>query len=500
VFDLSKENSPLVCLIDDDLSVRESLSNLLRSAGLNVETFSSAEEFLAGARFEALSCLLVDVQLPGITGLDLQQKLLSSEIKIPIIFLTGHGDIPIAVRAVKAGALEFLTKPFDDEYLLETIRSAIARYVVSRQNPESNAQEPAWGSSRNNGALKPFQHEPEIIMSAQPSEVGKTVSEFGGIIGQSRAWRQIVAQIEIVALTDATVLVLGETGTGKELIARELHRHSLRRAKPLVRVNCACIPRELYESEFFGHARGAFTGAVRDRIGRFEAAAGGTLFLDEVGEIPLDLQSKLLRVLQEKSYERVGEDKSRTADVRLVAATNRDLQQEVAAGRFREDLYYRLNVFPIKVGPLRDRKEDIPLLATHFIEIAVKELGCPRPRLTRAGIETLLNYDWPGNIRELCNVIQRSVIFAQGGALEFNLAMGKAPADPSFSRPALGDDDNPEYLTEAEMRRRERENLFIVLQKTGWKIKGVDGAAELLGVRPTTLASRIEKLGLRRPD
>jgi DNA-binding NtrC family response regulator len=500
MFDLSKDNSPLVCLIDDDLSVRESLSNLFRSAGLNVETFPSAEEFLAGARFEALGCLLVDVQLPGITGLDLQQKLLTREIKIPIIFLTGHGDIPIAVRAVKAGALEFLTKPFDDEYLLESVRSAIARYAVSRQTPEGNAQEPAGGSSRINGASKAPQHEPEIIISAQPSEVGRTISEFGGIIGESRARRQIVSQIEIVALTDATVLVLGETGTGKELIARELHRHSLRRAKPLVRVNCACIPRELYESEFFGHARGAFTGAVRDRIGRFEAAAGGTLFLDEVGEIPLDLQSKLLRVLQEKSYERVGEDKSRTADVRLVAATNRDLQQEVAAGRFREDLYYRLNVFPIKVAPLRDRKEDIPLLATHFIEIAVKELGCPRPRLTRAGIETLLNYDWPGNIRELCNVIQRSVIFAQGGALQFDLAMSNAPADPSFSRPAFGDDDNAEYLTEAEMRRRERENLFIVLQKTGWKIKGVAGAAELLGVRPTTLSSRIEKLGLRKPD
>jgi len=499
MFDPSKENSPLVCLIDDDLSVRESLSNLLRSAGLNIETFSSAEEFLASARLEALACLLVDVQLPGITGLDLQQRLLSSEIKIPIIFLTGHGDIPVAVRAVKAGALEFLTKPFDDEYLLETIRSAIARYSVSRQTPASNAQEPAWGSSRTNGVSKAPQREPEIILSAHPSEVGKT-AEFGGIIGQGRAWRQIVAQIDIVALTDATVLVLGETGTGKELIARELHRHSLRRAKPLVRVNCACIPRELYESEFFGHARGAFTGAVRDRIGRFEAAAGGTLFLDEIGEIPLDLQSKLLRVLQEKSYERVGEDKSRTAEVRLVAATNRDLQQEVAAGRFREDLYYRLNVFPIRVAPLRDRKEDIALLATHFIEIAVKELGCPRPRLTRAGTETLLNYDWPGNVRELCNVIQRSVIFAQGGALEFDLVMGNQPRDPSFSRPANGDDDNAEYLTEAEMRRRERENLFVVLQKTGWKIKGVDGAAELLGVRPTTLASRIEKLGLRKPD
>jgi len=341
-------------------------------------------------------------------------------------------------------------------------------------------------------------HGPEVVISLRGNETVATASAFGKIIGQSRGWLQIIRQIEIVAPTDATVLVLGETGTGKELIARELHWRSRRRDKSLVKVNCACVPKELYESEFFGHSRGAFTGAVRDRIGRFEAADGGTLFLDELGEIPLELQSKLLRVLQEKTYERVGETRSRTADVRIVAATNRQLQKEVAAGRFREDLYYRLNVFPIKVAPLRDRKEDIPLLACHFVEIAIRELGCPRPRLTRAGIETLLNYDWPGNIRELSNVIQRTAILAQGGPLEFNLPMGKGPVDAAAPRPGIGD-GNAGYLTEAEIRRCERENLFIVLQKTGWKIKGAAGAAKLLGVRPTTLQSRIEKMGLRRP-
>jgi transcriptional regulator with GAF, ATPase, and Fis domain len=301
----------------------------------------------------------------------------------------------------------------------------------------------------------------------------------------------------MVAPTDATVLVLGETGTGKELIARELHRQSLRKDKPLVRVNCACIPKELYESEFFGHARGAFTGAVKDRVGRFEAAAGGTLFLDEIGEIPLELQSKLLRVLQEKSYERVGEERTRRADVRIVAATNRDLKKEVAAGRFREDLYYRLNVFPMKVAPLRGRKEDIPLLAAHFVELAVKDLGCPRPRLTRAGMETLQGYNWPGNIRELRNVIERAAIFAQGGALEFDLPM--TGVDLTTFGAKDDDEVKMEYLTDAEMRRRERENLFAVLQRTGWKIKGVDGAADLLGLKPTTLLSRIEKMGLKRP-
>src|SRR5215469_11003671 len=261
----------------------------------------------------------------------------------------------------------------------------------------------------------------KIVFSPRLNGNGKPVGASGEIIGQSAALRQIIRQVEMVAPTDVTVLILGETGTGKELIAREIHRHSRRKDKPLVPVNCACIPKDLYESEFFGHAKGAFTSAVKDRVGRFEAAAGGTLFLDEIGEIPLELQSKLLRVLQEKCYERVGEERTRHADVRIVAATNRDLKKEVKAGRFREDLYYRLSVFPIKLAPLRDRKDDIPLLAKHFIDLSVKEFGCARPILTRLGVENLQKYDWPGNIRELRNVIERAAIFAQGSALEFDL-------------------------------------------------------------------------------
>jgi len=494
------ENNPLVCVIDDESSIRESLSNLLRSAGLKAQGFSSAQEFLASATRDALGCLVLDVQLPGISGLDLQRELASGDAQIPIIFITGHGDIPMSVRAIKAGALEFLTKPFDDEYLLETIRSAIARNNKNERSSGRIAKECFEEGIGTDRALRAVPNQPEIVISSPLKGSGKAPVAFGEIIGQSRAWRQIIEQIEMVAPTAATVLVLGETGTGKELIARELHRRSQRKDKPLVRVNCACIPKELYESEFFGHARGAFTSAVKDRIGRFEAAAGGTLFLDEVGEIPLQLQGKLLRVLQEKSYERVGEEKTRHADVRIVAATNRDLKKEVATGRFRGDLYYRLNVFPMKVAALRDRKEDIALLAAHFIEISVKEFGCPRPRLTRAGIETLQGYDWPGNVRELRNVIERAVIFARGGALEFDVPGTGSPVDlTSFERLDVGQDE-PEYLTESEMRRRERENLFVVLQRTGWKIKGVDGAAELLGLKPTTLISRIEKLGLKRPN
>jgi DNA-binding NtrC family response regulator len=492
---MNHESVPQVYVVDDDVSVREALSSLIRSAGLTVRTFASASESLCGLEKEQPGCLVLDIQLPDINGFELQQRLATDHIQIPIIFLTGHGDIPMSVRAIKAGAVEFLTKPFDDEYLLETIRTAIAR-GSKREGFGGSASDPGdatdWQISPTSRAVP---DQAEIVM-ASLRKPGRTASADSEIIGQSPVWRQIMKQIEMVAPTDATVLVLGETGTGKELIARELHRRGRRKEKPLVRVNCASIPKELYESEFFGHARGAFTSAVRDRVGRFEAAAGGTLFLDEIGEIPLELQGKLLRVLQEKCYERVGEDRTRRADVRIVAATNRDLKKEVAAGRFREDLYYRLNVFPINVSPLRERNEDIPLLATYFVELAVKELGCVRPRLTQAGIETLQNYDWPGNVRELRNVIERAAIFAQGGALEFDLQI--TGSDPTRFEPVDREGLEQEFLTEAEMRRRERENLFAVLRKTGWKIKGVDGAAELLGVKPTTLISRIEKMGLKR--
>ena len=299
---------------------------------------------------------------------------------------------------MKAGAIEFLTKPFRDEDLLSAIDQAIKRGVEIEQLKMSRLK--STRSLKTNCAAK---------------------SASRRSWARARRCVKCCGRSSTVAPSDATVLILGETGTGKELIARAVHQRSRRRDKPLVRVNCTSIPKELFESEFFGHAKGAFTGAIKDRAGRFEAAAGGTLFLDEVGEIPLELQSKLLRVLQEKSYERVGEEKTRRADVRIVAATNRDLKKEVAAGRFREDLYYRLNVFPLRVAALRERKEDIPLLANHFVELLVKELGCPKPRLTRAGIETLQGYDWPGNIRELRNVIERAVIFAQGGALEFDV-------------------------------------------------------------------------------
>jgi len=327
---------------------------------------------------------------------------------------------------------------------------------------------------------------------------------FGDLVGQSAALKHIVGQSDLVAPTEASVLILGETGTGKELVAHEIHRRSARKDGPLVRVNCASIPRELFESEFFGHVRGSFTGAVKDRAGRFETAEGGTIFLDEVGEIPLDIQNKLLRVLQERRYERVGDDRTRRADVRVVAATNRDLKKEAATGRFLEDLYYRLNVFPIQVPPLRERMDDIPLLAKHFVDLSTRELKCAKPRLTRAAVTKLQSYDWPGNVRELRNVIERGVILARGGVLEFDLPIAgqSAPAvRPSRGiEPSAASGTQPKFLTEAELERFERDNLLLALEAAHWKIGGRDGAAELLGVKPTTLLSRMDKWGLKKPE
>ncbi|MBX3320562.1 MAG: sigma 54-interacting transcriptional regulator [Nitrospira sp.] len=330
--------------------------------------------------------------------------------------------------------------------------------------------------------------------------IARSEGEVQELVGKSRTLQAILRQIDLVAPTDATVLIFGESGTGKELVAREIHAQSRRRDQPLVRVNCASIPRELYESEFFGHSRGAFTGAMRDRVGRFELADGGTLFLDEVGEIPLELQSKLLRVLQEGEYERVGEDTIRRVDVRIIAATNRDLMKEVEAGRFRRDLYYRLNVYPIEVAPLRRRMEDVPPLATYFIEQASRSLNYPRPILPDDQLTILQQYDWPGNVRELQNVINRAVIVSQGRPLQFDLPQGKSL---SLETPRLRQSNRARYhvgiMTDEVMRERERNNLIAALERSHGRIYGPGGAAEQLGVKPTTLVSRIKKLGLTKP-
>lgn len=311
---------------------------------------------------------------------------------------------------------------------------------------------------------------------------------FREIVGQSEPIKKIIKQIDVVAPTDASVLINGESGTGKELIARAIHQASRRNASPLIRVNCAAIPAELFESEFFGHIRGAFTGAVRDRVGRFELADGGTLFLDEIGEIPLELQSKLLRVLQEGQFERVGEERTRKVDVRIIAATNRDLRQEVAAKNFREDLYFRLNVFPIQSPALRERPIDIAPLAAHFLKQTGKRLNMPGRRLRNSDIERLQRYSWPGNIRELQNVIERALITSIG--VDLNLDLPDEAATPTSTLPNA---DSQTILTDAQIRDLERSNMQAALTAAKGKLFGKGGAAELLGMKPTTLASRLKR-------
>jgi hydrogenase-4 transcriptional activator len=322
---------------------------------------------------------------------------------------------------------------------------------------------------------------------------------YVSIIGESHAIKSVIAQINLVASTHANVLIQGESGTGKELIAREIHKHGSRPEQPLIRVNCATIPKELYESEFFGHIKGAFTGAVKDRIGRFEAANGGTIFLDEVGEIPIDLQSKLLRVLQGGEYERLGEDITRKVDVRVIAATNRELKKEVATKRFRDDLFFRLNVFPIQIAPLRERKEDIPPLAMYFVEKLSEKLNRPCPRLTAANIMDLQNYHWPGNVRELENAIERALILSGSKGLRFDfLADALRVSNPVVDN-VISSYDNKDILSETELTALVRKNTLRALKRSNWKIYGPGGASELIGIKPTTLIERMKRMKIQKP-
>jgi formate hydrogenlyase transcriptional activator len=390
---------------------------------------------------------VLDVHLPDLSGLDLQQELVSANVQIPIIFLTGHGDIPTSVRAIKAGALEFLTKPFDDNDLLDAIQRGLARDRHLRQQ-----------------------------------RTGELQHSFGEMVGASMALREVLKQVEVVAPTQSTVLIQGETGTGKELIARAIHNLSSRASRPFVKLNCAAIPSGLLESELFGHEKGAFTGAIGQKIGRFELANGGTFFLDEVGDIQLELQPKLLRVLQEQDFERLGSTRTQHVDVRLVAATNRNVAHMVTERAFREDLYFRLSVFPIHIPPLRERAEDIPLLVRHFVQRYGERLNKRIEIIPDPIMETFRDYSWPGNIRELQNFIERTMILSSDGVL----------------RPPLAELHQKSNRVSGTLDEAERQHIVRVLEETGWVIGGKEGAAEKLGLKRTTLLSKMERLGIAR--
>jgi DNA-binding NtrC family response regulator len=438
-----------VYVVDDDSSVRESVGSLIRSAGWRVEAFGSARQFLESRWAAQPGCVVLDLDLPGMSGLELQRML---DPRFSVIFLTGRGDISTSVKAMKAGAQEFLTKPPPEDELLGAIERAIARTAPRQAQPAGN-DAPASGSA--------------------------------GMIGASQAFRRVIDLVEAVAPTDATVLILGETGTGKERVARAVHDRSARRSKPFVSVNCAAIPQSLIASDLFGHEKGAFTGAVQRRAGRFEQAQGGTIFLDEVGDLPAETQVALLRVLQEREFERVGGQHPIAADVRVIAATNRDLSAAIAAGTFRGDLFYRLNVFPIEMPPLRDRKEDIPLLVEHFMN---RGRGAEKParRVHPRAAELLQAYSWPGNIRELQNVVERALIVSPEEELTVEArwfpASGTVNPDPEPAGTAL--------VAEGSLAELERQTILRTLAAMGGNRRL---AATKLGIGLRTLYEKLKR-------
>jgi len=488
------DTSGLVYVVDDDVSVREGLAGLVSSAGLTARTAASGKEFLDMVRPDVPSCLVLDVELPSLSGIHLQQELIRCGIQIPVIFLTGHGNIPMSVHAVKAGAANFLTKPFDDEELLSAIRQCIAQNAAPYRHGRSQ--------------LKDHLDQQELVLEEERG--GEKSSE---IIEKSLTLRRVVQLVETVAQTDSTVLLLGETGTGKELVARSLHDLSRRKNYTFVKVNCAAIPTGLLESELFGHEKGAFTGAFAQKAGRLEVADRGTLFLDEVGDIPLDIQPKLLRALQEREFERLGSTHSRKINVRLVAATNRNLEMMVARGEFRSDLYYRLNVFPIRIPPLRERREDIPLLVKHFVQEYFRQMQKRIGAVAETTLEKLVSWNWPGNIRELENCIERAVILSRDGVLDAPLhELTATLATPASTEVCVAHCDvarivketleilkitRPKTGPKGEALEKQRQEIMQVLRETNGRVGGADGAAARMGINRTTLMSRMKKLGVR---
>jgi DNA-binding NtrC family response regulator len=473
---MSEPNASLVGIVDDDSGQRESISSLVRSVGLRSAVFSSAEEFLGSEELKYADCLILDVRMPRISGLDLQSRLAEMACRIPIIFATGYSDAEVQRRALDDGAVAFLHKPFSDEALFDALR--LAQSYGSASNEIS--------PSRDRLAL-----ENVYLESETRSEL-----HFGDIVGRSEALRRVLSEIETVAPVDATVLIYGETGTGKELIARAVHNLSSRKSNAFVKLNCAAIPTGLLEAELFGHEKGAFTGAVSQRVGRFELAHRGTIFLDEIGEIPLEIQPKLLRVLQEREFERLGSTRTLRTDARLIAATNRDLEVMVDERNFRSDLYYRLNVFPIRLPSLRERREDIPLLVRHFVQQFSQRNNREINSIPSETMKALVRYHWPGNIRELQNVIERAVIISKGSVLHVPLAELKPDVSPKAKLAIMKASSVQHESLQEALDETERAQILRALEQANGLVGGPNGAAARLGIKRTTLHVRMQKLGI----
>jgi two-component system, NtrC family, nitrogen regulation response regulator NtrX len=448
---------PSILVVDDEPGVRSSISGVLRDEGFDVDTADTGESCLEKANGAAYDVIVLDIWLPGLDGLTTLQRLRERQIDSQVVIISGHGNIESAVRAIKMGAFDFIEKPLSLEKTVLVVRNALRQRDLETEN--------------------------RVLRAKVDRQQEHTM------VGQSPAMNQLRQVVDTAAPTNGRVLILGESGTGKELVARTIHSSSRRKGGPFIEVNCAAIPEELIESELFGHARGAFTGAVADKSGRFEQANGGTIFLDEIADMSLKTQAKVLRVLQEQVMERVGGTQRIKIDVRVLAATNKDLTAEIRAGRFREDLYFRLNVIPLFVPALRDRQGDIPVLAEHFIAMFAAEAGKRPKRLAPEAAARLQQYGWPGNVRELQNVIARLLIFVAGDTI--------TAQDLGF----LGRDGVPEAPTDLGpvvplSEARDQFEKDYILQTLAAQQGNMSRTAEVLGVERSNLYKKLRAFGI----
>ncbi len=498
-----------ILIIDDEPTNVRLVEEMLSIPGfVNIESTTDPKTGVKMYQDSKPDLVLLDLLMPKMSGFEVLEEIkkIEKDSYPPVLVLTALIDEETHLKVLKAGARDFLTKPIRQNEILCRIRNILEVRLLHNQIKKHNIDLEEKVEQRTkklieaNKELEKLRDQLEIE-NAYLREEATTEFNFVGIVGNSTAMEQVLNQIKRVAGSDSTVLIQGETGTGKELIARAIHEQSQRQERALVKVNCGGVPRELFESEFFGHLKGSFTGAIKDRTGRFQLADKGTLFLDEVGEIPIELQSKLLRVLQEGEFEPIGDDTSKNVDVRIIAATNRDLEDEIEKGAFREDLYYRLNVFPIHVPPLRERKEDIGLIADYFIKNHSRKINLKPITLTEENIQDLESYDWPGNIRELQNVIERALITAQDGKLSFDLRARPTFSHSSTKEASINEPVSDEgVITVDQEKDRSRNNIIAALKKSRWKVYGSDGAAKILGLHPQTLTNKMKKLGIKKNE
>ncbi|HTO54246.1 MAG TPA: sigma-54 dependent transcriptional regulator [Myxococcota bacterium] len=459
--------SPRILIVEDEKAIQLALRGLLRRDGYDVDLADTGEDALRKLGEATYDLVITDLALGrGISGMDVLRASREARAETAVVMITAHGSEKVAVEAMKQGAEDYLPKPFDNEELRVVVRHALERTQLQREN--------------------------RILLERVEREYS-----FENLVGQGRAMRQIFETIQKVAETDLSVLIRGESGTGKELVAQALHQRSARRARPFIAVNCAAISKELVESELFGHEKGAFTGADAKRIGKFEAANGGTIFLDEIGDMAPETQAKVLRVLQERSFEPVGGNRAVTVDVRVVAATHRDLEAEVRAGRFREDLYYRLKVVEVWVPPLRERLEDVPLLAQRFLDQVAERLHRPRKPISAEALARLATHSWRGNVRELRNAIERAAVLAAGEEIQASdFALDGEPAAPAADPlllPGVPFRDAKRHTVESF----ERAYLIKALREHGGN---VSRTAEAIGMVRQSLQQKIRELDLRSED